>query len=89
MKNTVTISIEEFDQLRYGFKQSKLKDKLERELKKQDIQIKRLQEDLDKVLKEDFIEKKTYHYTLFSGSTVFYFRKDKTPNWIKRLFNKI
>jgi len=32
MKNTVTISIEEFDQWRGGFENSKLKEKLEREL---------------------------------------------------------
>jgi len=87
MKNTVTISIEEFDELRNTFEKSKTKIILERELKAKNNEIEFLNETLNKIIKEDFIEVDYNFYSISRFHNKFYFKKDNTPTWIKKYFN--
>jgi len=88
MENTVTISIEEFDELRNTFENSELKQRLENKIKRQQEVISELRKNIQSILQDDFVELKTdrFSYHLFYD-TKFYFRKDKTPIWIKKIFN--
>jgi len=84
MENTVTISVTEFDQLRNTFENSKLKLRLERELKAKVLEIECLKEDIQKIKENDFFQ---ITERLFYKQTTKYFRKDKTPLWIRNIFN--
>lgn len=84
MENTVTISVTEFDQLRNTFENSKLKRRLERELKAKELEIECLKEDILNIKNSDFFTITEYG---FYSEVKKCFKKDKTPLWIRKFFN--
>jgi hypothetical protein len=89
MSKTVTIPLEEFDKLRNGFEESRLKKQLEERVKDLEGKLEVKKSELKNVLSSDFVEvERGFTYRSFFGSK-YYFRQDKTPIWIKTIFNKI
>jgi len=88
MENTVTISVEEFDKLRKGFNESKTKIKLEKQLIESEKKIKDLEGSLKQIIYENFVKTELESMIGWNHRTNYYFLKDKTPNWVKKLFNR-
>ena len=90
MENTVTISVEEFDKLRIGFNESRTKIKLEKQLIESEKKIKELEGSLKQIIYENFVKCEVSFYGVeWAVITNYYFLKDKTPNWVKKFFNKL
>lgn len=84
MENTVTISVTEFDELRNCFENSKLKLRLQRELKAKELEIECLKNDIKSIKDSDFFCVEYYRFYLKRKT---FFKKDKTPLWIRKIFN--
>jgi hypothetical protein len=67
--------------LKNGFENSELKINLEKNIQNKNLALK-------KILNDDFIEVvEVYTNNVFSANSSYYFKKDKTPLWIKKIFN--
>jgi len=84
MENTVTISVKEFDELRNAFENSKLKNKLEATISFKEDEISNLKKEIENIKKSDFFYVEYFGFSLHKET---FFRKDKTPLWIKKIFN--
>jgi hypothetical protein len=87
MNKTVTIPLEEFDKLRNGFEESKLKKQLAKQIDELEQNLKIKDSELQSIISSDFIEVKLRFSAFGFYNHRYYFRKDKTPLWIKRFFN--
>jgi hypothetical protein len=84
MENTVTISLKEYDALRDGFDNSKSKKMMQNEITKLEIKTVGLLDTIEKIKDKDFVFLYSNRHWL---NKEYYIRKDKTPIWIKRIFN--
>jgi len=84
MENTVTISVKEFDELRNAFENSKLKNRLEATIIFKEDEISNLKKEIENIKKSDFFCVEYFGFYLDKKT---FFRKDKTPLWIKKIFN--
>lgn len=74
----VKIKLSEYEKLKNGFENSELKINLEKDIQNKNQVLK-------KILKEEFVE--VYTSDIFSYNSFYYFKRDKTPLWIKKKFN--
>jgi len=84
MENTVTISVTEFDELRNNFENSKAKQRLIKDLENRNEEIKELKKEIECIKKSDFFCVEYYRFYLDRKT---FFKKDKTPLWIRKIFN--
>jgi hypothetical protein len=78
MENTVIIKLSEYEKLKNTFENSELKKEIENKNKA-----------LRQILNESFVE---FYIPIdsirtFNSNSFYYFKKDKTPLWIKKFFN--
>jgi hypothetical protein len=82
-QGTVTISIKEYDELKIGFERSKDREKLLNcivELRKKREELKA---EIHEILNNNFI----IVHSKWSVLNEYYSSKDKTPLWIRKIFN--
>ena len=85
-KGNVTISIEDYENLVNGFENSKDKKRLEHTIEFLKTKNSILLKENQKIISNDFLEVKSGS---FFHSDYFIVRKNKTPLWITKLFNKL
>lgn len=88
-KGTVTISVEDYDNLCNGFDASKSKQILDKKIEYLQGIIEANRLEMNGILNSDFLKvEKTYSFITISKEENYYFKKDKTPLWIRKMFNK-
>lgn len=89
MENTVIIKLSEYEKLKNTFENSELKNILEKENSELKKEIENKNKALRQILNESFVE---FYIPIdsirtFNSNSFYYFKKDKTPLWIKKFFN--
>lgn len=74
----VKIKLSEYEKLKNGFENYELKINLEKDIQNKNQVLK-------KILKEELVL--VYTRDIFSYNSFYYFKRDKTPLWIKKIFN--
>ena len=84
MENTVTISLKHYQGLKDGFDNSPLKETMDNQISRLELEKYKLLETIEKMRDENFV------FLYSSGHWLnrsYYIKKDNTPMWIKRMFN--